>query len=111
MLYRNAHALAVAGALIASPALADRKDGKSLPEALQELEREADILGEDARKAIEMLLPMIESMMDRLPLLIDSLPAYEAPVILPNGDIIIRRKRDLPRIPDDKPGEKGGIKT
>lgn len=107
---RHATALAVAGALFAAPAEADT-EGKSIPEVLKDLEREADILGEEARSAIEMLLPMIESMMQRLPLLIDSLPEYEAPVIMPNGDIIIRRKRKLPRIPTDRPGEKNGLKT
>ena len=106
---KRAPALTIAAALAASPAMAE--DGKSIPEVLQDLEREADILGEEARTAIEMLIPMIESMMERLPLLIDSLPEYEAPVILPNGDILIRRKRDLPTVPKDKPGEKGGIKT
>lgn len=110
MLLRKTAIAAVAAALSVSPVLADSGE-KSLPEALQDLEREADLLGEEARAAIETLLPMIEAMMDRLPLLMDSLPQYEAPVILPNGDILIRRKRDLPRIPDDKPSKKGGIKT
>lgn len=102
-------AVALIAAMTAQPALAD--EGKSLPETLQELEREADILSEQTRRAIEGMLPMLESVMERLPLLIDSIPAYEAPKILPNGDIIIRRKRDLPTVPDDRPGEKGGIKT
>lgn len=110
---RTRHALsltlAIACATGTVPAFAE--DEKSIPETLQDLEREADILSEQARDAIETLLPMIESMMERLPLLIESLPEYEAPKIMPNGDIIIRRKRKLPRIPDDKPGKKGGIKT
>ena len=88
-------------------------DNGSLPEALRELERQAeDLLGPEAREAVESLLPMIESLMDRLPLLIDNLPQYEIPEIMPNGDIIIRRKRKLPKInPDAPPLPKEGIKT
>ena len=109
MSIQRAASFALAAIIAVQPAAAD--DGKSLPEALQDLEREADILSEQTHRAIEGLLPMLESVMERLPLLIDSIPEYEAPKILPNGDIIIRRKRDLPKIPDDRPGEKGGIKT
>ncbi len=88
-------------------------DSGSIPEALRELERQAeDLLGPEAREAVESLLPMIESLMDRLPLLIDNLPQYEIPEIMPNGDIIIRRKRKLPKIdPDAPPLPKEGIKT
>ncbi len=88
-------------------------DSGSLPEALRELERQAeDLLGPEAREAVESLLPMIESLMDRLPLLIDNLPQYEIPEIMPNGDIIIRRKRKLPKIDPDAPLlPKEGIKT
>ncbi len=84
-----------------------------LPDALKELERQAeDLLGPDARAAVESLLPMIESLMERLPVFIENLPAYEVPEIMPNGDIIIRRKRKLPRIdPEAPPMPDGGIKT
>jgi len=88
-------------------------DSGSLPEALRELERQAeDLLGPEAREAVESLLPMIESLMDRLPLLIENLPQYEIPEIMPTGDIIIRRNRKLPKIaPDAPPLPKEGIKT
>jgi len=50
--------------------------------------------------------------MERLPVFIENLPAYEVPEIMPNGDIIIRRKRKLPRIdPEAPPMPDGGIKT
>ncbi len=85
----------------------------ALPDALKELERQAeDLLGPEAREAVESLLPMIETLMERLPIVIDNLPNYEVPEILPNGDIIIRRKRKLPRIdPEAPPMPDGGIKT
>ena len=85
----------------------------SIPDALKELERQAeDLLGPEARRAVESLLPMIETLMERLPIVIDNLPDYEMPEIMPNGDIIIRRKRKLPRIdPDAPPMPNEGIKT
>lgn len=85
----------------------------TIPDALKELERQAeDLLGPDARRAVESLLPMIETLMERLPIVIDNLPDYEMPEIMPNGDIIIRRKRKLPRIdPEAPPMPNKGIKT
>lgn len=85
----------------------------TIPDALKELERHADeLLGPEARDAVESLLPMIETLMERLPIVIDNLPDYEMPEIMPNGDIIIRRKRKLPRIdPEAPPMPDGGIKT
>jgi len=61
-------------------------DGLSLPEEAQE---EA----ERARKLIEEALG---NLMAGLKLVMDSIPQYEAPEILENGDILIRRKRDEP---------------
>ncbi len=84
-----------------------------IDDALRELEKQAeDLIGPEARKAIDSLLPMIEGFMNRLPLLIDKLPAYELPEVMPNGDIIIRRKRNLPkRDPNTPPLPQEGIKT
>lgn len=45
-----------------------------------------DDLGEAARAAVEHLLGAVTD-------LVDAIPQYEAPEILDNGDIIIRRKR------------------
>jgi len=85
----------------------------TIPDALKELERQADdLLGPEARRAVESLLPMIETLMERLPIVIDNLPDYQMPEIMPNGDIIIRRKRKLPRIdPEAPPLPNEGIKT
>lgn len=43
------------------------------------------------------MLPELERMADML----GGLVHYEMPEILPNGDIIIRRKKDAPPLPDD----------
>ncbi len=47
----------------------------------------------------------MERIVEALRLLIDQIPQYEAPEILDNGDIIIRRKRpaeERPEPPDDE---------
>ena len=64
-------ALGVALPLLAGPATAqDKSEG----------------LDETARRAIESLVEAMRSMVAKIPM-------YEAPEILDNGDIIIRRKR------------------
>jgi hypothetical protein len=82
----------------------------TLPVAAQEAEDapEGDVpegwlledFSEEMRKSLEGLLgevkPELENLIDRLGVIGD----YEAPEILPNGDIIIRRKRDIPAEPD-----------
>lgn len=71
-----------------------------------------DLLSEGARRLLEELqedlTPLLRGLADEL----EGLNAYEAPEILPNGDIIIRRKPDpgpTPRpdnqLPDDGPIE------
>ena len=45
---------------------------------------------------------------------IDSFENYERPEILPNGDIIIRRREDAPPLPRDdgkEPDEEQGVRT
>ncbi len=42
-------------------------------------------------EAEEMAVEALERVMKALGLVIDSIPQYEAPEVLPNGDIIIRR--------------------
>ena len=96
-------------ALLLALALPARAD--TLSDTLRELEREADTLTEETREALELLLPMLETVMDRLPMLMESIPAYEAPRILPNGDILIPRKRDLPRIDRKDDTDEPGLKT
>jgi hypothetical protein len=47
---------------------------------------------QDVREAITDFSELIAPMLDTLGAMIGDLPEYEAPEILPNGDIIIRRK-------------------
>ena len=53
------------------------------------------------RMMVEGLMEEMAPAMDQLRELTDRLDAYEAPEVLPNGDIIIRRK--TPLSPEDVP--------
>lgn len=71
-----------------------------------------DLLREGGRLLLEEFFDEVEPMLEELgPLLEDlqdlavDLNAYEAPVILPNGDILIRRKPDQPFTPEETPPE------
>ncbi|MEQ9640107.1 MAG: hypothetical protein RIM84_08790 [Alphaproteobacteria bacterium] len=87
-------ALAVLVAL-AGPAAAD-DGGKSL-------ERDMKRVEEIARRAAEQLIGSIGAM-------IGAVPQFEAPEVLDNGDIIIRRKHDdaPPPEPQQKPRRRPG---
>lgn len=57
------------------------------PETVDELET-------DAEAALAEFLAVIGPLIEQAGAYIDGLPAYHAPEILPNGDILIRRRRD-----------------
>lgn len=81
----------------------DAQDGRS------ELERFADdVIEPQVRQNIQRFLDLVEPWFNRLAANLEDLPQYEAPVILPNGDILIRRKPDAPAAPED-PSEDGEV--
>ncbi|PTX54102.1 hypothetical protein C8N43_2907 [Litoreibacter ponti] len=47
----------------------------------------------------EDMMPLMEQLADKM----SDLNAFEPPEVLPNGDIIIRRKPDAPETPEDAP--------
>ncbi|MEO1293161.1 MAG: hypothetical protein AAFV62_10080 [Pseudomonadota bacterium] len=59
-----------------------------------------DALSEAARQSIERFMEVLGPLMQEFGAMIDDLPQYEAPEVLPNGDIIIRRKRKGPGAED-----------
>ncbi len=72
------------------------------------------------RNLMEQMKPALDEFLETLEVLegIDSIEHYERPEILPNGDIIIRRREDAPPLPrplphDDgeEPGEEPGVRT
>lgn len=96
-----ATALAVGAPGLAAAQSAPETLDDQLSEGLGELERKADELSDAARKTIEDFIRIIGPMVSRFSLLIEDLPTYQTPEILPNGDIIIRRKREDPVLPGE----------
>ncbi len=62
-------------------------------------------------KAEEAFRDGARIIMRALQLFLESVPQYEAPEVLDNGDIIIRRKRRDPRPEQQKPPDRGDKQT
>ncbi|WP_170454532.1 hypothetical protein [Ruegeria arenilitoris] len=102
-----------ATALFAAPASAQDEGGKSLMEQGAELffeglRKEMEPALEDLLGLAEQFGPAMQSFIEEMgPALaeiggkVKDWSAYEAPEMLPNGDIIIRRKPDVPDQPDE----------
>ncbi|WP_460274968.1 AAA+ family ATPase [Celeribacter sp. ULVN23_4] len=63
-----------------------------------------NMLREGSRLLLEQLFEDMGPALEDLEGFVDDLNAYEAPEILPNGDILIRRKPDRPLTPPQEPG-------
>lgn len=105
-------------ALLATPAVAQDEDsGLSIMErgaqmflegllqemepAIEELSGLADQMGPALRNFATEMGPKLTELLDE----IEDWSVYEAPEVLPNGDIIIRRKPDAPVTPAPKSSE------
>ncbi len=77
--------IALFPAMMATPAQADPKDWEELRKSLEELSEGTQQFFESW---VDELGPLLNSLRDK----IDDLSEYEPPEVLPNGDIIIRRK-------------------
>jgi len=101
--------LALALGLAVSPVVAQAQHdpAPSNPEL-----RLPEKLDKALREMMDHMKPALDDLLDTLEVFeqIDGLDNYERPEILPNGDIIIRRRDDAPEWqPPD--GEEDGIKT
>ena len=76
-----------------TPALAE--DGKS------DLQEGMDLLSQGTRLLLEGLMKEFEPALRELEEMVDDLNAYYPPEVLPNGDIIIRRKKPLQVEPEE----------
>ncbi|WP_439124773.1 hypothetical protein [Marivita sp.] len=101
-------ALTLAVALIPLGAIAQEDEGTSLMEegaklffrglmsemepALRELEGLADEIEPALRSFAEEMGPALHDLMEQ----VDDWSAYEPPVVLPNGDILLKRKPERP---------------
>ncbi|WP_245749687.1 hypothetical protein [Palleronia marisminoris] len=113
---KTAITLVLGAFLLATPSFAQERDGplNNGEGGASDLEEGMDLLSEGARRLLEGLVgeaePRMRELADALrdfdfdQLNIDDLSAYHPPERLPNGDIIIRRKRpaDDPAPMDDE---------
>ena len=72
----------------------------------------APALAQDQKTPETLALEGIQNVIRAMELFIDTLPMYETPEILPNGDIIIRRipPGTEPKTPQDQAGDDDGVK-
>lgn len=75
---------------------------KEMEPAIKDLQRFTDEIEPGLRSFVDEMGPALAEMMGK----IDDITAYHAPEMLPNGDIIIRRK--VPLVPEEGPRETPG---
>ncbi len=87
---------------LAAPALSQAlpQDGDSAPDA--PLFEGLDELAEGMRKLLEGIQDDVAPLMEDLSEQLRGLNAYHPPEVLPNGDIIIRRKTPAELVPEDE---------
>jgi hypothetical protein len=90
-------------AALLAPALLLALAAPLSPVMAQAEENKSESLEETARSAIQSLMEVMQAVIDKIPM-------YEAPVILENGDILIRRKQPDPP-PQQKPPPEGQTRT
>jgi hypothetical protein len=99
---RRIAALLVALPLLLGPALAQQPPAADDDNALR---RGVEQLSEGSKLILRSLLGEIAPLIEELRGKIDDLADYEMPEVLPNGDIIIRRKTPLPGAAPSEDGE------
>ncbi|WP_424964971.1 MULTISPECIES: AAA+ family ATPase [unclassified Dinoroseobacter] len=82
-------------ALCAAPMTAPAQETPPLPE----LDESFDLFADGAREFFENLESELSPLLKDLGEQFEGLSRYEAPEILPNGDILIRRKPDPETLP------------
>lgn len=74
---------------------------KEMEPAIKELEGISDQMAPALKMFADEMGPKLAEILDQ----VEDWTAYQAPEILPNGDIIIRRKPDHPLVKPDSPTE------
>jgi len=100
---KHASIIALCLALGAQPALAQEEDGGSAAD----MEEGFSLLEEGTKLLLRGLLSEMEPALRELEGALRELDAYLPPEVLPNGDIIIRRK--VPLDPGPEAGEDGEV--
>lgn len=87
-----------AAAVTATPLHAGQHDAPKTPQTADD---ELSQLGEFAESWMKRFADQMSPMVEQLKEMVDDLNAYEPPELLPNGDIIIRRKPKADTAEDD----------
>ncbi|MEW9921454.1 hypothetical protein AB2B41_17735 [Marimonas sp. MJW-29] len=74
---------------------------REMEPAIEEFQGFADDIGPALRQFAQEMGPKLGELLDE----VEDWSAYEAPEMLPNGDIIIRRKPNHPMTPPETPTE------
>ena len=90
-------AILTASLLAATPIAAE--DSKSPLPTEDELEQLGELAESWMKRFTDRMSPMVEQLKD----MVDDMNAYQAPEMLPNGDIIIRRKPEVEATEDEAP--------
>jgi hypothetical protein len=97
-------------ALVAAPLAAQEGPSPdSAPAPENQVEQGFGLLQEGTRLMLRGLLDQMQPALRDLGAAIDDLNAYEMPEVLPNGDILIRRKH--PETPETAPEHPNGAQT
>lgn len=73
----------------------------ALPAAAEEEQKGRDLMAEALRLFMKGLMSEMEPALDDLGQLLDNIDAYHPPEVLPNGDILIRRRHPLGPAPEE----------
>lgn len=73
----------------------------------EDMGRGMDLLGEGTRMILRGLLSEVQPLLEDLRGKVDDLNAYHPPEVLPNGDILIRRRMAPDQLPPDGMGPDG----
>ena len=78
--------------------------GQETPDPLFDtLKNQLEVLTDEARNSALGLFGDLAPLLESLGATLGELTNYDPPVILPNGDILIRRKLTAPALPDPPP--------
>ena len=75
------------------------------PAVAQDEEQGLDLMSEALKLFMRGLMAEMEPAMEGIEGLLEDLSSYHPPEILPNGDIIIRRKTPVERVPEEEGGK------
>lgn len=102
-------ALVLSAALAAAPLHADDRADDRAEDGARDMGEGLSLMEEGARLLLRGLMAEMEPTLRELEGLVEDLNAYHPPEILPNGDIILRRKEPLEEPPAEAEDPSGPV--